>query len=490
MCKIISACATFFMSLLLVSCDWGNPYSSDASSADVDLNFINLVIGIDMTDRVSSPSQVKEDISTINLIIDNFEERQKRKQYKSLDRVSIEVISAKSDNVPQEDLMLVMTPNGGRRNFEEKLSMLKANIEALYKHYTTSPSESKDLYSIFRDYVPSIIEKKVLKGGSISYSNKLVLISDGYFTLNPNASISRGLSSNNISHLVKSKDWRGDYNSLSTNVEPLKDQKFDNLQILLFGMGSDVSSGISNEYLILKQFWNDWLDKMGVENEIIRKGTLRSNNSNSLKEFISSQHIIDRYSFPFESSGNQYFLSHLKDKEIVKNNEGIYFKVNLTNNTYSQTLSFKNGRYVIDNIDTYKDAFIEFAESVLKYLDQDKGSQEGYKIFVKGTADALGASTFKARQIEPYIYNNICYLSKQSNSSTYSGPPKCLDIPIVFTNNELPDLRGKFIIDMFSVYLNQYNLPIQLEGSVSYDISKDDRNAVIYLYLPRDLYLN
>jgi hypothetical protein len=477
------------MALLLVSCDWGNPYSNNTNGDDVDLNFINLVIAIDMTSRILSSDQVKEDISTINLIIDNFEDRQKKKQYKSLDRISIEVISAKSDNILQENLMLVMTPNGGRRKFEGKLSTLKENIQILYNHYSASPSESKDIYSIFRDYVPSIIKKREIEG-NISYSNKLVIISDGYFTIRPDSPISRGLSSENISQLIKSDDWRGDYNSLSSNVEPLKNQKFDNLQILLFGMGSDVSSGSSNEYLILKQFWNDWLDKMGIENEIIRKGTLRNNNSNSLKEFLSSQHIIDRYSFPFESSGNQYFLSHLKDKEIVKNNEGIYFKVNLTNSTYSQALSFKNGRYVINNIDTYKGAFIEFAESVLKHLDQDKNGQEGYKIFVKGTADALGASTFRARQTKPYIYNSICYLSKQNNSSTYSGPPQCLDVPIVFTNSELPNLRGKFIIDMFSVYLNQYNLPIQLQGSVSYDISKDDRNAVIYLYLPRDLYLN
>lgn len=480
---------TLLIPFTFLGCDWGNPYAEKKQIQEVDLNFINLVIGLDMTERVSNPSQVKEDLTALNFLIDRFEERQKQKGYRSLDKISIDIISDRTDDLPKENLEVVMTAKGGRRKFEEEISTFREALRKLYEHYSSKPSKSKDLYSIFRDYIPSILIASD-KNNQVTYSNKLILVSDGYFSVSNQLPVSRGITPSKINSLSENPDWRGEYNNLDRKIEPIRDVSFGNLQVMVLGIGDDVASGISDEFLILRRFWIDWLDKMGVENTVVRQGTIRDQNSMILEDFLTTLHFIDKYSFPFEQNGNQYFLTYLKENEIVKDNQGVYFKISLTNSSYFQTLGFKNGKYTISTIEVYRDAFIEFAESVLKKINETDTSHKGYKIFIKGTADALGASTFQSTQREPYIYEEICFLPKDKASNRFKGPLQCTSVPINFTNKELPNLRGRFACDIFSIYLNQYETPIQLEGNVTYDISEDDRNVVMYLYLPSDLFLN
>lgn len=477
-------------SLLVSSCDWGNPYASGENDIDsTDLNFINIVIGIDMTDRILENNQIENDVSAIERIIDKFHSRQKRKYYKSLDRLTIEVVSEKKDNMPSSDLSITMTPRGGREKSEIAIDKLKLKLIELYDFYKSSPSSSKDLYSTFRDYLPGVLLRSK-ESDQITYSNKFVLITNGLFNQLESIPMTKGINSGFVQGFLTAKDWRGNYDRLETNIEPLKNETFDNLQVLLLGIGNDVSSGEANSYLIIRQFWTDWLDKMGIESTTVRQGTFGNSSSSKLDDYFSSKHFIDRYSFPFESSGAQYYLSYLEDNEIVENNQGVYFRVSLTNSTYSHSLNFGNGKYIIKDIDRYKSAFIEFADNVLKHIDKDSLNARGYKIFVKGSADALGANSFRSSQVKPHVYDNVCYLPKANSENQFSGPLVCRDIPENFSNSHLPNLRGRYIIDLFSLYLNQYEIPIQLEGNVTYDISKGDRNAIIYLYLPNDLYLN
>lgn len=55
-----------------------------------------------------------------------------------------------------------------------------------------------------------------------------------------------------------------------------------------------------------------------------------------------------------------------------------------------------------------------------------------------------------------------------------------------FDNNDLPFLRGKYLKEMIRVYSKKLD-PILLEGSVKSEVNKKDRNAVMYLYIPKTL---
>ncbi|MEM6724497.1 MAG: hypothetical protein AAF598_10695 [Bacteroidota bacterium] len=68
----------------------------------------------------------------------------------------------------------------------------------------------------------------------------------------------------------------------------------------------------------------------------------------------------------------------------------------------------------------------------------------------------------------------------ESNSVELSIPEKG------FTNDDLPNLRGRYLKEMISIYSRKLQ-PLLLEGAVTPKVDKDDRNAVIYLFIPESM---
>lgn len=485
----------FAFSILCLSCGEDSPYDRNKNKdSDTLTEFYNVIIALDLTsDRLKNQRQVNSDITTIKEILGIFEDRQRRRSYKSLDKLTVDIVSSGQDYQISSSLRVEMSMNGGRKNFEDKITELNKDIESIYEQAVQNPHGKKDLYSYFRDYVPGRIA--ISDDNRYFYSNKLFLITDGTFqqekSLLSSSSEYIGFSFSDVEKLASSDDWRGLYNTMSRNIEPIRNKNFRNLQVCISGLGKDLATENSTHFLIIEQFWKDWLDKMGIESQLERNNLRSKNNREVISRFFYSQHIQDKYSLPFQTSGQNYFLSYYPFETLVEGYDGTYFVINLTESQYMQRLCFNSGRYTIDNPNKYERAFVEFGENVIQRLKQDLSEEQEYKIFIRGSADQLGANTFRGRLLERFDFKEVCfYPQKGKGVNLYRQPLSCEGIPDIFNNNHLPNLRAEFVRKMFSKYMPEFTMPEIVQGKVSYSVSSDDRNVTLYLYLPAELYKN
>ena len=176
------------------------------------------------------------------------------------------------------------------------------------------------------------------------------------------------------------------------------------------------------------------------------------------------------------------------DDEVVEGYRGRYFQVALKNANKKIKLLFKPGEYCMkkrDFRDSYGAVIGAFVTESLHALR--KSEQEGIKLFVQGSADIAGQNTFKGNLDEQFLYNEVSVLPIRGESERFGSTTQSIEIPERgFTNEDLPNLRGNFLREMISIYSRKLQ-PILLEGAVTDKLDKEDRNAVIYLFIPESL---
>jgi DNA repair ATPase RecN len=173
------------------------------------------------------------------------------------------------------------------------------------------------------------------------------------------------------------------------------------------------------------------------------------------------------------------------DDEVVEDYKGRYFKVRLKDAEKNIKLLFGSGEYFMergDFRDTYGPVIGIFVTEALNAMR--KADRDGIKLFVQGSADITGQNTFKGNLSDKFKYNEVTVLPMKGESGRFESKTKALEIPKKgFTNNDLPNLRGNFLKEMISIYSRKLE-PVLLEGSVTEKVDIEDRNAVIYLFIP------
>lgn len=170
------------------------------------------------------------------------------------------------------------------------------------------------------------------------------------------------------------------------------------------------------------------------------------------------------------------------NREFVRGKNGRYYKVTLNDVLYSKKILFEEGKYTIDQFD---DRLLipmnVFLDSVYNVVEK------GYKceLFVKGSADFKGNEVFKRSFDSEYgISEGFSYFTiypKFGNSFIPENEGTQIEEPI--TNSELPNLREKFLQYIFSEYITDLKEPVILEGDVTPNISSEDRNGYLYMYV-------
>jgi predicted nucleic acid-binding Zn-ribbon protein len=176
------------------------------------------------------------------------------------------------------------------------------------------------------------------------------------------------------------------------------------------------------------------------------------------------------------------------DDEVVEGYKGRWFQVRLKDADHNVKLLFGPGEYYMDKSD-FRDnygsvigAFVTEALNGMKKIDR-----ESVKLFVQGSADITGQNTFRGKLSDKYKYEEVTVLPQTDNSENFSNQPSQRTISASnFTNDDLPNLRGRFLKEMISIYSKKLD-PILLEGAVKQKENKEDRNAVIYLFIPEAL---
>lgn len=196
---------------------------------------------------------------------------------------------------------------------------------------------------------------------------------------------------------------------------------------------------------------------------------------------------VKEWSESFEVERPYWEATFHPDDEVVEGYKGRYFQVQLKDADQTIKLLFGPGEYHMsktdfrDNYGSVIGAFVTEALTAIK-----KNDRAGVKLFVQGSADISGASSFRGNLDESFYYDELSLLPLKG-SENFGGNEESRTVREKgFTNEDLPNLRGRFMQEMIGFYSKKLS-PILLEGSVKKAVDKEDRNAVIYLFLPESL---
>jgi len=177
-----------------------------------------------------------------------------------------------------------------------------------------------------------------------------------------------------------------------------------------------------------------------------------------------------------------YKIKQIPTDELVKNKKGKYYIVDLRHSLASEKLLFEPGRYIISPSNSkFIDCNSSFIDSVYSYIQAGFDSE----IFVKGSADLLSHKTFIGHLEKGYDKINgfaeFEVLPKAQNGF-WNSNPQIYRVADSFTNNELPNLRGRFIQYTYETAFARVKKPIILDGDVEFKESNEFRNAYLILY--------
>ena len=272
----------FYCSLLLLGCQPnGNSQSngdhsleeSDSTIETQKSEFFNIIILLDLSDRIFNPNQVKRDKEIINSIFDLFETRQKRLGYiSSRDRLTITVASQKDselDLLPFKDnLQVIMNRKMTRKNFEAVRKDFLQTVDDLYNNAIQNKTTGADLWSFVGSKLESYIKAPTEK---IIFRNKLIILSDGYLVFDKEISAKRPngttMSLQKIREISKMSNWNEviERDKNNYNLQPHEGQNFENLQVLMLEITPFEQEINVFEGKILNYIWENWFNSMGVE---------------------------------------------------------------------------------------------------------------------------------------------------------------------------------------------------------------------------------
>ena len=177
------------------------------------------------------------------------------------------------------------------------------------------------------------------------------------------------------------------------------------------------------------------------------------------------------------------------DDEVVEGQKGRYFEVKLKDAEKNVKLLFGPGEYCMGKSDFRKKygstigSFVTEALHAMKKADQSK-----VNLFIQGSADIVGQNTFSGKLDEQFFYEDISVLPQQEeDKERFKNTPVDKEIPEKnFRNNHLPDLRAQYLREMIKVYSKKFD-PIVLEGTVKDFKAEEERNAIIYLFIPEEV---
>ncbi|MCL6218196.1 hypothetical protein [Zunongwangia pacifica] len=181
-----------------------------------------------------------------------------------------------------------------------KFSFNKANIsnESLNlfeQHYKNLPTKIYELAILDDHYVGSdtwkFMNQKV-KDYCIeeNYRNILVILTDGYIYHKDNLREEGNQTTYLTPEFIRSKhltanDWKRKYEENNYGFIPATNN-LKNLEVLVLGINPDPKNDFEDD--IIKRYWSDWLEAMGVANYKIYNADLPANMQQVITKFIQS----------------------------------------------------------------------------------------------------------------------------------------------------------------------------------------------------------
>lgn len=256
---------------------------------------VQIVILLDLSDRIIQPGQIETDKE---LIIKAFDEFQKQAQshllMNSKDRFQVCIAHQKKlpfdKDVESEkltiDLDIIKKAERVKRLKEFNVS-LRSKLDSLYssayKGNDTKNYEGSNLWQFFNESLPSLLSEKV--------NTKVIVLTDGYFDFeNRNAVLNKGVLStttNFISKLRENINWEAEMKKSGYGILPV-DEPLKFVSVCVSEVRSKSENNL-NETAMLKCIWSNWLNSNGIGDssyDIVMHSNI-SNSKSKISGFLS-----------------------------------------------------------------------------------------------------------------------------------------------------------------------------------------------------------
>lgn len=240
---------------------------------------LNLVVVLDLSDRLTIPGQINRDTILLHHIYRVFEQQVRSQSYiNSQDQLQVLVAPQKNQPASVEAIENKLRVSMRELPIKEKVSFLKKNepvfvqyIDSLYTSASGRPASSfsgADLWKFFDQYLKNYLV------GDTGTRNTVVVLTDGYFDFESLKDKKQEGCRYSYSEKImqQARDQNGDFEQLfkECGLLPVPLNRH-NVKIIIAEMTPKVTYAREEE--LLSALWQNWINTMHVPLSIIIKKT-------------------------------------------------------------------------------------------------------------------------------------------------------------------------------------------------------------------------
>jgi|APTNR8051073442_1049403.scaffolds.fasta_scaffold03667_5 hypothetical protein len=266
------------------------PDASDAASP----TFQNVLILLDLSDRITLDGQLDKDQEIIKAALDVFQDNQRKFGFinsKDMLRLAIAPepgVTAIANNRLIIDMNTMVkgrnaAASKGKPAFDEIRQEFEAELASLYAKASENLNTGADIYTFFCTTLP------VSFLGYPDKITKVIVLTDGYLYFNKAYQRKRPKGSfmidTEIARQRKSDDPKGYYKKKKLALKACN-RSLDNVEVLFLEIAPKFQGESVNEFDIVSHYWSEWFSAMGVEAQMYPQNHQVSNIKGYIKNFL------------------------------------------------------------------------------------------------------------------------------------------------------------------------------------------------------------
>lgn len=232
----------------------------------------NIVIVLDLSNRLKAKGQADKDKAIIKGILNVFEKRQKRQGFIT-SKDKIQIIIAPQPDVPAvtNDKLAIKMGKSPQRNqkfvtypeFAAKRQAFLDELNKVYKDAQQSAYTGADLYTFFCTTLPT-------QAADEKMANKVIVLTDGYLQFDKKYELKRSKCTymRELEEMRKAKEnWRKRFEErkLGLCACPASIRK---TEVLLLETAPKNKGINPYEFYMIQHYWTNWFGRMGVDSNI------------------------------------------------------------------------------------------------------------------------------------------------------------------------------------------------------------------------------
>lgn len=252
---------------------------------------MNLVVVVDMSNRMNAPGQKEKDKAIIEGILDEFELHLKKSLFfKSKDVLSLVAAPQPGVNMEtNEDLRIAMKREPGQKliGFKKYKYEKELFFKALDDLYDQPNAQTgADLYTFFCTHLRTVCNEPGIS------TNKVIVLTDGYLSIDSkylkNRDKNTYMSGRNLNFLRKAKgNWNEIFDKNKMALLPCSNTDFGDAEVLMLET-APLHQGVSvYEFDFVEHYWQTWFKQMGLPAILEPQNEKLGNINNKIKEFLS-----------------------------------------------------------------------------------------------------------------------------------------------------------------------------------------------------------